>query len=536
MASAHLSIVLHAHLPFVRHPEHEFHLEELWYYEAMHETYLPLLEVLDRLEEDEVPGAMTLSISAPLLAMMEDELLSQRFIAQLDRMIGLSAVEIERAEDQEALLRLGNYYLDRFQRLKTYYVETLNKDVISRFRHHSESGRLELMTCVGTHPILPFMATKEGRQAQISAGIEYFESLFGKRPRGIWIAECAFAPGVDELLAREGIGFACLEENGITCASSRPVYGNYAPLISPYGVAFFGRDQQASAQVWSASEGYPGDFDYREFYRDRGYDLPAEVARPFMHPDGFLHNTGLKFHRVTGKVELDKKDFYDPQKAMEKVKGHAAHFLASRKAQAGSLEGLLGTRPAHITCPYDAELFGHWWFEGPLFLEALFREAASCEEVIMSTPVIYLKEVDSHQMAMPAISTWGEESYFAVWLDESNAWIYRHLRNREEQMVDLANDLLRKSSQGEILTELQLRAFKQAARELLLAQSSDWPFIIKTGTTVEYAEERLIFHLEAFDSLLDMIGTGEVNDEELSLLEERDNLFQSLDPFAWATL
>ena len=523
---AHLSIVLHAHLPFIRHPEHEYHLEEMWFYEAMHETYLPLLQALDRLEEDQIPGAMTVSLSAPLLAMMGDYLLRERFIAHLDRLIAFSEDELARAGEDERLQGLAGYYRDRFQGLRSYFVDELGSDVIGAFGRHGDSGRLELMTCVGTHPILPFMATDAGRLAQVRVGLDHFRACFGRDPRGIWVAECAYTPGVGAYLASEGIGFACLEENGIVCAESAPIYGNYAPIISPSGVAFFGRDQLASAQVWSADEGYPGDFDYREFYRDRGYDLPMEEVAPFIHPDGIRHNTGLKYHRITGDVALSDKDFYDPEIARRRAADHAAHFVHSRREQGQALAESMGDRPAHITCPYDAELFGHWWFEGPHFLEHVFRQAAEVEGVELSTPAAYLEKVDVHQQTTPATSSWGEESYFAVWLDESNAWIYRHLRNAEEKMVALVE-----GADGG--TELERRALAQAARELVLAQSSDWPFIMKTGTTVEYAESRLRTHLGAFEDLVEMIEEDRIDEDVLQQLESRDNLFPEIDPLHW---
>ncbi len=523
---AQLSIVLHAHLPFIRHPEEEYHLEEMWFYEAMHETYLPLLQALDRLEADDIGGSMTLSLSPPLLAMMGDYLLRERFIAHLDRLIGFSEDDVERTRGDETLHEVARYYARRFRDLRDYFVDELEGDIIAAFARHGRSGRLELMTCVGTHPILPFLATDAGKQAQVRVGIDHFRAHFGFAPKGIWLAECAFSPGVDEVLAAEGIAFCCLEETAITCADSPPVYGTYAPLVSEAGVAFFGRDQFASSQVWSASEGYPGDPVYREFYRDRAYDLPLDEVAPYIHPDGIRHDTGLKYHRVTGDVALDDKAPYRPEAAQQKARDHGRHFVDSRINQADVVANSLGERPAHITCPYDAELFGHWWFEGPLFLESVFRRADKSDDLELSTPVSYLREVDVHQQTTPATSTWGEESYFAVWLDESNAWVYRHLRNAEEKMVALADEL----GDGDDTTR---RLLRQAGRELLLAQASDWPFIIKTGTTVEYAEKRLGDHLANFERLAQMAEGGGIDEAFLRKLEGRNNLFAELDPGHW---
>ncbi len=520
-APAHLSIVLHAHLPFVRHPEHEYHLEEMWFYEAMHETYLPLLQMLDRLEDDGIDGRLTLSLSAPLLSMMGDYLLRERFLAYLDRLVDFCEGDVERTRGDERFQEAAQFYLERFTELRRYFREDLGGDVIAGFRRHHKSGRLELMTCVGTHPILPFMATDEGKRAQVRTGLELFKRHFDAQPRGMWLAECAYAPGVDKFLSDEGIGFICLEDRGINEADAAPVYGTYGPLISPHGLACFGRDQYASSQVWSASEGYPGDFWYREFYRDRAYDLPLDEVASIIHPDGIRHDSGLKYHRVTGEVELDEKEPYRPGKARERVSAHARHFVESRINQFDVVSDAMGDRPPHVTCPYDAELFGHWWFEGVLFLEEVFRRAHETDEFLLSTPADYLEAVDVHQHTELATSTWGEGGYFSVWLDEGNAWIYRHLRNAERKMVELSTEYHGRDDRTD-------RVLRQLGRELLLAQSSDWPFIIKTGTTVEYAEQRLDAHLTAIARLAQMVEGGEVDEEYLGELEGRDNLFAEI--------
>ncbi|MFU8805915.1 MAG: glycoside hydrolase family 57 protein, partial [Bradymonadaceae bacterium] len=473
-----------------------------------------------------VPGKLTLSLSAPLMSMMADELLSARCQRHLETLIALSEAESARTRGEATNAKLAAFYLERFQNLHHFYVEELGRDVIGAFRRFFESGRIELITCVGTHPILPFQATEGGRRAQVRAACELFESYFGRRPRGIWLAECAFSPGMDRFLAEEGICYSFLEEIGINAADSAPIYGNIAPLISEHDVAFFGRDQLASAQVWSASEGYPGDYFYREFYRDIGFDLPLEDIGPYIHPDGIRHNTGLKYNRITGDVALGDKAPYDPEVAYHKAWEHGAHFVSERVEQGRRIAEQIGERGSHMTCPYDAELFGHWWFEGPIFLEALFHRAAEQDELIMSSPVDFLGEVDVQQKTTPATSTWGEDGYFAVWLDESNAWTYRHLRNAETMMVELATDF--QDAGG-----LQERALRQAGREVLLAQSSDWPFIIKTGTTVEYAVARIEEHVENFRLLHAGIRKDSIDEAFLADIEARNNIFPNLDWKAW---
>ena len=523
--TARLSTILHAHLPWVRHPQHPHHLEEQWFFEAMHETYLPLLQLLDRLERDDVSGRFTVSLSPTLLAMMADELLTERFVDHLSRLVEFSRRDVERTEGEQ-FETVARYYHRRFSGFYDYFVDELDGDVIGAFGAFARNNRIELMTCVGTHPILPFMVTDRGRRAQIRVGLEEFERHFDTRPRGIWIPECAFAPGIDELLAAEGICFACLEDTAITTADAPPVFGTYAPVVSDGGVAFFGRDPFSGSQVWSADQGYPGDAVYREFYRDRGWDLPVDQLEPVLHPDGIRHNTGLKYHRVTGDVALDDKQPYDPQIAEQRAREHARHFVDSRLDQIGAVRESMSDRPPHITCTYDAELFGHWWFEGPVFLEEVARCIDTAEGIELSTPVDFLDAVPIQQQTTPGISTWGEAGYFAVWLDESNAWIYRHLRNAEQKMVQL-------SDQYADATGPVQRALRQAARELVVAQASDWPFIIHGDTTVEYAEQRLEDHLDAFHRLAAMVESQQIDEEYVEQRESQHNLFPTIDPAWW---
>ncbi|MDH7579161.1 MAG: DUF1957 domain-containing protein, partial [Bacillota bacterium] len=255
---------------------------------------------------------------------------------------------------------------------------------------------------------------------------------------------------------------------------------------------------ESSKQVWSSQEGYPGDYEYREFYRDIGYDLDFEYIKPYIHPDGIRTHTGLKYYKITGKVDLSQKEPYNPWRADEKAAVHAGNFMFNRQHQIMHLSSMM-ERPPIIVAPYDAELFGHWWFEGPTWLEYLIRKIAFDQEIIeMVTPSDYLQRFPCNQVAVPCSSSWGNKGYHEVWLCGANDWIYRHLHMAAGMMVSLANS--RRGAKG-----LLRRALNQAARELMLAQSSDWAFIMSTGTMVEYAVRRTKTHINNFLGLHDQI-------------------------------
>ncbi|MFB6263483.1 MAG: glycoside hydrolase family 57 protein [Bradymonadaceae bacterium] len=524
--AARVSVVLHAHLPFVRHPENEFHLEELWFFEAMHETYLPLIRALRRLERDGVSGRLTLSLSIPLLTMLDDRLLRERFERHLDRMIVFAGEAEDRLSDGR-VASVAGYYRGRLRALRELWIDELDRDALGEFVRLEEVGRLELIACAGTHGLFPLMATDASRRAHVRAARRDFERRVGHPPVGMWLPECAYAPGVERALADEGIAYSFSEGWAIEQSHPPAVAGNRRPIVSTEDVAFFGRDRRSGARVWSADEGYPGDPVYREFYRDLRYELPELAEEVFGAPAGMTFDTGLKCHRVTGDVALDDKAPYEPDRARHRTVDHARDFVRGRVADGRSAAEHLDGECPHITCAYDAELFGHWWFEGPRFLESVVRTAAQTDELALTTPGRFLRGVGSLQRADPAPSTWGKNGDFSVWVDESNAWLQRHLRNAERAVVEAASAL--DESDGD-----EGRVLEQAIRELMMAQASDWPFILEGGTSVEYAVERLEDHLDNVDRLLTMLGDGPIDDRLLDDLERRHPLFPGLDGSTWA--
>jgi len=291
----YLSLVLHAHLPFIRHPEYPDFLEEDWFFEAMVETYLPLLNVYENLTKEGVDFRITMSLTPPLCAMMSDELLISRFRHYLNQRIELSAKEIERTRNTE-FAEVAQMYRNKFLRYQDLFENYYHGRILEGFKKFQDMGKLEIITCCATHGYLPLQVHRESVRAQIKIAVEDYKRHFGRGPRGIWLAECAYNPGDDKFLRDEGIRFFFTESHGILHGTPRPKYGIYAPVYCPNtGVAAFARDMESAQQVWSAESGYPGDPNYREFYRDLGYDLDYEYIKPYLHSDGVRRNIGICF-------------------------------------------------------------------------------------------------------------------------------------------------------------------------------------------------------------------------------------------------
>jgi len=523
MPKGYLCLVLHAHLPFVRHPEFNDFLEEDWLYEAITETYIPLLQVFEGLERDGAEWRVTMSVTPPLAAMLADPLLQFRYVRHIDNLIALSAKEVERTRWEPAFNALARFYHERFQACRDLFVNKYGHNLLNGFRHFFETGKLEIITCGATHGFLPLMTSNwNAVRAQVEMGCREFERHFGKRPQGIWLPECGFAPGVDKVLKDCGIRYFFVDTHAVLFGSPRPRFGVYAPVIcTDSGVAALARDTESSKQVWSAVEGYPGDYQYREFYRDLGFDLDFEYLKPHLHETGIRSNLGIKYYKITGQTE--HKEPYDRQTALDKAAEHAGNFMFNREKQVEWLHGVMEGRPPLIVAPYDAELFGHWWFEGPEWINFLLRKMHWDQQIVKAISVPeYLDQQSRNQVSTPSFSSWGYKGYCEVWLEGSNDWIYPHLHELADRMVELAQQ--NREAHG-----VRRRALNQAARELLLAQSSDWAFIMKTGTMVEYAQERTRVHVLNFNHLFEQLKHDHVDEPWLSEVEARHNIFPQMD-------
>ncbi|MFH0940607.1 MAG: 1,4-alpha-glucan branching protein domain-containing protein [Candidatus Omnitrophota bacterium] len=520
MIKGYLCLVLHGHLPYVRHPEHEDFLEEDWLYEAITETYIPLIAMFERLAHDKIDFRMTMSITPTLASMLTDDLLQQRYLRHLNRLIELAHKEVERTRWMQGFQELAVMYLNMFITARELF-ERYHRNLVSAFKRFQDAGNLEIITCGATHGYFPLMdVAKASVRAQVKVAVANYEKNFGRKPKGIWLSECGYYPGDDEILKENGIKFFFVDSHGILHGTPRPKYGVFAPVYCKSGVAAFGRDTESSKQVWSSVEGYPGDYYYREFYRDIGFDLEYEYIKPYILPDGVRINTGIKYFRITGTS--DEKMPYEPHMAREKAAFHAGNFMFNREKQVEYLYDALGRKPIIIS-PYDAELYGHWWFEGPMWLEFLIRKITCDQKTIkLVTPSEYLAENPRNQVLTPSMSSWGWKGYSEVWLQGSNDWIYRHLHKASSVMTAMVK-------QSPNTNGLKKRALNQALRELLLAQSSDWAFIVATGTHVSYAQRRTKDHLLRFFKLSEDISSDSIDEEFLKELEYKDNIFPEID-------
>lgn len=516
------ALVLHQHLPYVRHQEYNVSLEEQWFFEAVVSVYTQIINIMWTLEREKIDFRFTVSLTPPLLSMMQDEALQGRVRRHIKESIALAEREYASSHDKpwrhtvEGVLRRLHVARDVF--------EAYDGNIANAYRDFQDMGKIEVITCAATHAFLPFyMNYPELIRAQLQTACTHYEKAFGRWPRGIWLPEHAYTPGLDTYLAESGIKWHLLAAHGLQQGDTRVFYDTARPVVTPAGVAAFGIDEETRHQIWSRDGGYPGDPRYKEWYRDLGYEMDWDHLPEYWKAANVRRNTGIKYYRITDrKADLGQKSYYHPEWAREAVNEHAGQFVYCRGMQAQMLSEHHGIRPITVSA-YDAELFGHWWEEGPDWLEMVFRKMLFDQNTVRPcTPSEYLVENPTHQKMVPGASSWGDKDYFATWLDgreyQPNSWVYRHFYRLIDQMVNAANE--HRNATGDVV-----RALNQAARCLSLAMASDWAFLIYTGQAVRYSELQMTKHIDRARALLGMVERKAIDETYLRTIEYEDNIF-----------
>ena len=515
----YLLIVLNTHMPFVHSPEVGYSSEETWLFEAMTECYIPLIRVFQKLYADGIDFRITQSLTPCLLSMLANIEVQDRYLQYLDDHIRLAVAETTRLQAQPRLRRLAYAYVEHYTQLREYFVQHWRKNLLAAFKALNDSGKVALLTSGATHAYFPLWELyPQMVDVQIRIGVQQYRQAFDRDPLGFWLPECAFYPGVDRLLRKSGLRYFFLDSHGLLNGHPRPKYGVYAPIHCPSDVAAFGRDWESHDLVWLKDKGYPGDAHYLDHDRDIGYELPEDYLFPFTHCEHRIP-TGIKYHRL-GAVW--GSDVYEPEAAIARCDAHADHFVHRCQEQVERLYQQLGKKPV-IVALFDTEHFGHWWHEGPTWLDLAIRKLACDQHTVkLVTGADYLTMYPTNQVVMPSMSSWGYQGYNETWLMGRNHWIYPQLYAAVEDFEHLLS--LFPSPQADIRL-----ALNQYLRELLLAQSSDWAFILHQETAQNYAAGRVKAHIENMTKIYQQVRQQTPDKQWLIALQKETPLFSEMD-------
>jgi 1,4-alpha-glucan branching enzyme len=529
-------LVLNAHLPFVREyrsgedvllPDFTGNgdipvsaslqagsAEEGWFFEALSETYLPLLGVFDRLEADHIPFRMGICLSPLLCQMLGDDLMLKKYLAYTDRQIEFGKKEVERAAGNEALQRLAKRYYDAAVDRRIVFTGRYDGNLLRVFDRYHRKGKIEILGTSATHAFLPFLYPyPESIQAQMETAISFYRHRFGRLPQGFWLPELGWTSELDTCLRAYNFSYTITDSHGFVFGKSAPKRGTFYPVRTPGGVFVLGRDFYAAGEL----AGIQAEGPYRDNSRDVGYELPPDDMGPFLSAEGERRQTGFKYWQQT--AARGQSVLYDPEAAGGKVLEHARVFIEKRCNRLSEAAKQMDEMPVSV-CAYNADNFGRFWHEGPRFIEALFRLGAAYREIQFMTPgeYIFKQDISAFETSMPDFSSWGENGYAETWLDSSNDWMYRHLIRSIERMAELAERFPDD-------TGLKERTLNQAAREILLAQTSDWPRLLYNQDSTEYARGQIENSLRNFTTIYEALGSNYISTEWLTNLERRHNVF-----------
>jgi 1,4-alpha-glucan branching enzyme len=542
----YFTFVLHSHLPYVRRAGRWPHGEEM-IHEALAETYLPLLIALDDLRAEGVNPRLTIGLTPILLDQIADPDVLTSFEEYLDlELEGARRDAARYADGQPVLAELAGFYQRFYAGVRDAFVSRYGRDVVGQFRRLAGLGHLDVLTSAATHAYLPLVRRDSTVYGQLKVGRETSRRHLAGRTHGIWLPECGYRPayvtddgrykpGIEEFLAELNLLYFFTETHVV--AGGRPVGKVVGDVAGPYGpqvrrlvrpvspaedgrertvlrpyyvgqdrVAVCARDPRTGMQVWSAAWGYPGDFLYREFHKkDAG--------------------SGLQYWRVTGgDVDLGAKQPYDPVAAEQQARRHARHFVELVASELRAFARNSAT-PGLIVSAYDTELFGHWWFEGVTWLREVMRSLATRDDVGLTTANDYLAQYPPDDVLHLPESSWGAAGDHSTWYNAETGWMWPLIHAAEERMEDLvARHPAAEGERGDVLA--------QTARELLLLESSDWPFLVSTGQAAEYASGRFQQHLARFNRLAMAADHDRLDDETRRFLAEcqhADNPFPDVD-------
>ncbi len=560
----YFTFVLHAHLPYVLSHGRWPHGTD-WLSEAAAETYMPLIRVMRELIDEGVEPHLTIDISPVLAEQLADDSFKEEFIDYLQQKVKAAKHDSEEffKYDQEDMLEMSHFWENYYQDLLDRF-DAMNRDIIAEFRRLQDDGYLEIMTCGATHGYFPLLSRDESIQVQVKAAVKTHKRHFGKVPRGIWLPECAYRPaylwkkpvddgtnqepyprkGSDEFLSENGLEYFIVDTALLKGGKSAGVYIDrfeslrvlwdqmekefhprkeeteksprnvYLVSSAPEGkkpVAVFTRDSETGLLVWSGEHGYPGDGKYLDFHKKR---FPG----------------GHRYWAVTSsKADLADKVEYRRETAVSRIPENAAHY-------ASVITGLLRDnfkktgKAGILVAPYDAELFGHWWFEGPLFLKEVIRHIANETEIDLTGLGQHLDREKPFEVVQLPEGSWGQGGYHYIWLNQWTEWTWKRIYECEDRMVELASKYA--NADNPLLTDI----VKQAARELMLLSASDWQFLISTWSARDYAELRISEHYNDFKKLADLADKvasgGKPTRGETAFLHDcqsRDRLFGDIE-------
>lgn len=515
MPKKSLVLTLVAHQPYIRCPaKDEVSPEIEMLFSSISDTYIPLLNMFEKLDVDSVPFNISMVLTPTLCELLADYEVQQRYIAWLEQGIALGQAELDSLSKDNPRYALAEQCLNRIIKTKDDYTSVYKADLLSAFRYYADRGSIELLATAATFAFLPhYIDIPEAINAQIEAGLLAHRHFFGVIPDGFWLPSMGYNDGLEQILRNYGFTYTVLDSHGLLFSKPCPYTGIFAPARCENGLVLFARDFSVETQV-SGNEGYIRNPVYRDQDRDLAFEADADELKDFISDNGARKFSGYKYWNQAG----DEFSWYDSDKAKKQIIEDAKDFVSKKTEMLNKAEVMLETSDLSLVCTFDAKIFGQRWHEGVEWLEQVIREISSSDDITTAHIPALIKDKEKLPVVNPFMSATNGTGYGEDILETSNDWILQYSRKASEQMIHLAERFPKE-------TGLKERVLNTATKELLLAQSIDWPMMIHDKFYPEYAENQFKENIKAFNNVYESLGATSISTEWLTNMEQKHPLF-----------
>jgi len=497
--------------PYIRHfadcEKYAFENEIL--FTAISKTYIPLINMLHKLEDDNVNFKLAFVISPVVCSLLDDDFIKEQYSLWLEKRIALGQKEIERCAKDAALLKNARECLAEAEQNKADFTDKYQMNLLKEFKSFADKGLIELLGTTGTALYVPHFADmKEILNAQVETGIYSHKHYFGSAPEGFYVPQCAYAKGFDHILRAYGINYTVASPATILFADDAPETGIFAPVRTHYSLVLFGKDNEYP-KFFNNENALSENSVYKNVEKDIGFELGADELCDFLTSEGVRSSTLFRYW------SKDEESVYDKDAASKQAYEDALKFVECKTSKLTKAQESLNGQDVCCVVEIPASVLGQKWEEGVIWLENVIRNV---KDVELSTCGTMLEK----QFQLPRVNPYpcseNGGGYGEDLLDNSNCYMIRYTRKMCERIVDLAGRFTDESG-------LKVRLLNLGARELMIAQDCVWAQMLHDGEYGEYVQKVFMNAVLNFTAVFDSLGTNTVSTEWLTKLEKEHTLF-----------
>lgn len=526
MAEKKLLFIFNTSQEYIKHigeDAEKYAAEESFLFEAISNTYIPLLKMLEKFEHESLPVKFAIVLTPVLCTLLEDSVIQQKYVDWLDKKIEFGKKELERVSGNSALSDAVSLCLEKAENDKNDF-EAFGRRLVKRFAEFQKKNYVEILATCATDIFLPYYNDiPEILNAQVEAGIFAYRSFFGNVPEGFWLPELGYYDGIERVLRSYGVNYTVVDSKSFLFSEIEPKKGIFGPARFANALVVFGKEPFSDKEIFG-SDGYAKNSVYRSENRDIIFSLPSDKIESFVKEGTARYSVGYKYWTKASDSEeevinpLETENVYSKGNAMRQCILDASDFVNKKCEKLTKAEKLLSdSKNVSMVITLNVTKLSENWSESVDWIEQVFRKI--CEtDVQLEIPKNLAKDPFELQRISPCYGSSSGVGYGEDLLSSKNNWMMRYVRKASERMVDL-------SDRFPTDTGLKARLLNLGAKELMFAQSSGWAKMIHNGVFPEYAAMRFKQSINDFTSVFDALGSNTVSTEWLTKLEAQHQIF-----------